>query len=91
MSYFLMNQHTETSFGHLMGYGAKYYSYLWSKIFALICSMHIKKYGLLNPEIGKQYAEKILKPGGSREPQYLLEDFLGREPNSAAFFKNLGI
>ncbi|MFA6066286.1 MAG: M3 family metallopeptidase [Candidatus Babeliaceae bacterium] len=88
---FVDDQHTETSFGHLMGYGAKYYSYLWSKIFALDMFDHIKQHGLLDPVVGGQYSQKILKKGGSLEPQELLRDFLGREPNSIAFFKDLGI
>lgn len=85
------NDHFQASFGHLTDYGAKYYSYLWSKVYALDLFAHIKKHGLLNKEIGKEYSEKILMKGGSYEPQKLLKDFLGREPNSEAFFKDMGI
>jgi len=88
---FVTDEYSEASFGHLMGYGAKYYSYLWSKVFALDLFDHIKKHGLLNPQIGVRYATTILAPGGSREPQYLLHDFLGREPSTAAFFNDFGI
>jgi thimet oligopeptidase len=83
--------HFEANFGHLVGYGAGYYGYLWSKVFALDMFEHIKKAGLLNPEIGRQYIAKILAPGGSKQPMEMLEDFLGRAPKSDAFFEDLGV
>lgn len=79
------------SFGHLTDYGAKYYSYMWSKVFALDMFNKIKTQGLLNPVAGKEYREKILAPGGSIDPNILLENFLGRKPSQDAFFKDLGI
>ncbi len=85
------NAHPYDSFGHLTDYGAKYYSYLWSKVFALDLFETIKKVGLLNPEIGVRYKEMILAPGGSKDPNELLKDFLGREPNNDAFMHDLGL
>jgi thimet oligopeptidase len=79
------------SFGHLTDYGAKYYGYLWSKVFALDLFDHIKKFGLLNPEIGEVYGQKVIGKGGSQDPNELLEDFLGRKPNDEAFFKDMGL
>ncbi len=83
--------HFYASFGHLTGYGAKYYSYLWSRVFALDLFNYIKTYGLLNPEIGIKYKNTILAPGGSKDPNELLQDFLGRAPNSDAFMHDLGL
>lgn len=83
--------HMYASFGHLTGYGARYYGYLWSKIFALDLFNEIKKQGLLNPVIGKRYRDLVIGKGGSQDPNILLKDFLGREPNSDAFFKDLGL
>lgn len=83
--------HSPFSFGHLTDYGARYYSYLWSKIFALDLFSYIKQFGLLNPEIGQRYVETILAKGGSKDPGQLLKDFLGREPNEEAFFEDLGL
>jgi len=85
------NTHFYTSFGHLTGYGAKYYGYLWSKVFALDVFSEIKKHGLLNPEIGTRYAQQVLGKGGSKDPRALLIDFLGREPRMDAFIKDLGL
>lgn len=79
------------SFGHLTGYGAKYYGYLWSKVFALDVFAQIKEHGLLDPVIGKKYVETILQPGGSQDPNELLVNFLGREPNIDAFIADLGL
>jgi thimet oligopeptidase len=83
--------HFECSFGHLMeGYGSKYYGYLWSRVYALDLFDTIKREGLLNPVIGRKYRDIVLAQGGSRPPQELLRTFLGREPRSDAFFKDLG-
>lgn len=76
-------------FGHLNGYGARYYGYLWSKVYALDIFEKIKKEGLLNPLIGKEYTRHILSKGGSLDPNQYLIDFLGREPNIEAFNKSI--
>ncbi len=80
------------TFGHLMGaYGAKYYGYLWSKVFALDLFDTIKKHGLLNGQIGQKYIDAVLSKGGSKDPNDLLVDFLGRQPNDTAFLRDLGL
>lgn len=83
--------HFYANFGHLMGYGAKYYGYMWSKVFALDMFDAIKKEGLLNPVMGKKYITDVLAPGGSKDANDLLRTFLGREPNQDAFLKDLGL
>jgi len=79
------------NFGHLTGYAAKYYGYLWSKVFALDLFETIAKEGLLNPEIGSRYVTEILSKGGSIDPNQLLKNFLGREPRQDAFIRDLGL
>jgi thimet oligopeptidase len=88
---FSPEDHMYASFGHLSGYGAKYYGYMWSKVFALDIFSLIKEKGLLNANIGKRYAEEVLGQGASVDPNILLEKFLGREPNNKAFLQDLGI
>jgi len=83
--------HFQCSFGHLMGYGAKYYGYLWSKVFALDIFYQIKQKGLLNPEAGKEFIDTILSKGGSVDPNQMLRDYLGREPKLDAFLDDLGM
>ncbi|RNE96407.1 metallo-peptidase, Clan MA(E), Family M3, partial [Trypanosoma conorhini] len=83
--------HFECSFGHLTSYGAGYYGYMWSKVFALDVYGYIKSHnGLLDPVIGKRYVSDIIGVGGGRDPSEMLKKFLGREPNSDAFLKSLG-
>lgn len=82
--------HFYASWGHLTGYAAKYYGYLWSRVFAQDVFEEIKKHGLLNPVIGKRYVDTIIGKGGSADPNELLRNFLGREPNNGAFLRDLG-
>ena len=88
---FSEDNHFYASFGHLTGYGAKYYGYLWSKVFALDLFATIKQYGLLNPEIGQKYITEVIGKGGAQDPNELLYNFLGREPNAQAFFEDMGL
>jgi thimet oligopeptidase len=81
--------HFYTGFGHLTGYAARYYSYLWAEVFACDVFAEIKKQGLLNPEIGARYVEHILGKGGSKDPYELLCSFLGRPPTHDAFLERL--
>lgn len=83
--------HSVCSFGHLCGYGAKYYGYMWSRVFADDVFAQVEKEGLLNPKAGARYVKHILGVGGSRNPDDMLRDYLGREPNSEAFFKKIGL
>jgi thimet oligopeptidase len=79
-----------SSFGHLIGYGPKYYGYLWARILGADIFEAIEKEGLLNPAAGKKYAQAILEPGGSQDPADLVRNYLGREPNQEAFLKKNG-
>lgn len=79
------------SFGHLISYDSKYYSYMWSKVFALDLFDKVKSSGLLDPKIGKEFVDKVLAKGGEVDPENLLIDFLGRKPNYDAFFAELGL
>lgn len=88
---FYPHDHSQAAFVHLTSYGARYYGYLWSKVFALDLFDTIKQHGLLDPNIGAHYLETVLSKGGSKDPNDLLFDFLGRAPNNEAFLKDLGL
>ncbi len=83
--------HFYAAFGHLVGYGAKYYGYMWSKVFALDMFYKVKEQGLLNSQAGQNLVGLVLSKGGSVDPDIMLKNFLGREPNQEAFLKDLGI
>ncbi|MCJ7725403.1 MAG: M3 family metallopeptidase, partial [Acidimicrobiia bacterium] len=79
------------SFGHLFGYDAGYYGYLWSKVYGDDMFSRFEEEGVLDPAVGKAYRMLVLEQGGSKDAADLLRDFLGREPNQAAFLRQLGI
>jgi thimet oligopeptidase len=69
--------HQFCSFGHLTGYGPKYYGYQWSKKLALQIFDYIKAHGgLLDPVMGQRYVSKVIGKGGSCDPNLLMDDFL---------------
>jgi thimet oligopeptidase len=76
-------------FGHLLGgYAAGYYGYMWSQVIALdMLSAFDGK--LMNPAVGQRYRQTILASGGQRPPHALVEAFLGRKPNSDAFYAEI--
>ena len=88
---FLDGTNFHASFGHLNGYGASYYGYMWSKVYAEDMFSVFEKTGILNATTGKRYRDIILAKGGSSDEFELVKQFLGREPNQEAFFKSLGV
>lgn len=78
-------------FGHFSGYDAGYYSYLWSHVICADMFVRFKKSGLLNPEIGNEFREKVLAVGGSRDEADTVKDFLGREFTEDAYLEEIGI
>jgi thimet oligopeptidase len=78
-------------FGHLNGYAAQYYGYLWSKVFAQDMFTVFQKNGFMDTASGIRYRLEILEKGASVSEMDMLRNFLGREPNSDAFLRSLGI
>ncbi|XP_046383083.1 mitochondrial intermediate peptidase [Ischnura elegans] len=68
-------------FGHLVGYGAKYYSYLMSRAVASRIWSHQFSQNPLELGVGKMYRNTCLAHGGGRPPSQLLNELLGEEPN----------
>jgi thimet oligopeptidase len=81
----------QASFGHLNGYGAAYYGYKWSEVYAHDMFSIFKEKGILDPKTGLRYRKIILEKGGTIDPLDLVKEFLGREPNSDAFLRSMGI
>lgn len=81
----------QAGFGHLFGYDAGYYGYLWSEVYADDMFTRFQAEGPLNERLGLEYRRTVLEPGGSVDGADLVRRFLGREPNHAAFLKNRGL
>ena len=83
--------HMQAAFGHLNGYGASYYGYLWSKVYAEDMFSVFEENGVLDKKTGKRYRDIILASGSTQDELELVKQFLGREPNNKAFLKSLGL
>jgi thimet oligopeptidase len=83
--------HFQGSFGHLTGYQAGYYGYMWSLVYAQDMFQRFKELGMLNPKAGAYYRDKILSKGGTEDSINLVRDYLGREPSMNAFLQSLGL
>ncbi|HSD21986.1 MAG TPA: M3 family metallopeptidase, partial [Anaeromyxobacter sp.] len=66
------------SFGHLDGYSAIYYTYMWSLVIAKDLFGPFREKGLMDPEPARRYRRAILEAGGSKPAAELVQDFLGR-------------
>ena len=73
------------------GYDAGYYGYAWSRVYAQDMFSAFEQGGIDNPQVGMRYRRAILEPGGTREPDELVRDFLGRASNADAFHRDLRI
>lgn len=78
-----------TSFGHLVGYSAMYYTYQWSLVIAKDLLTPFERAGLMATDVTRAYRDKVLVPGGSRDAAELVRDFLGREYDFAAYERYL--
>lgn len=70
--------HFQTAFGHLDGYSAVYYSYMWSLVIAKDFFSQFDRANLLAPDVARRYRNSILAPGGSKPADQLVRDFLAR-------------
>jgi thimet oligopeptidase len=86
---FLKGTHFQSSFGHLIGYDAGYYSYQWALSLSRDILTRFKKEGLMAPTTAAAFRNEVLAKGGGDDPRALLARFLGREPNSEAYLAYL--
>jgi thimet oligopeptidase len=82
------NTHFQAGFGHLFGYDAGYYGYLWSKVFGDDMFERFEQDGLA---AGADYRRIILEQGGAIDAADLVRTFLGRDPRNDAFLRDIGL
>ena len=83
----------QNGFGHIFagGYAAGYYSYKWAEVLSCDAYARFEEEGPFNEGTGRDFREKILARGGSREPMELFVDFRGREPSVEPLLRHSGI
>jgi thimet oligopeptidase len=82
---FVTDTHWQASFGHLDGYSAVYYTYMWSLVIAKDLFSQFDRANLMAPGTAKRYRDAVLSPGGSRPASKLVESFLNRPFNFKAW------
>jgi thimet oligopeptidase len=86
---YVKGTHFQSSFGHLIGYDAGYYSYQWALALSRDVLTRFRKEGLLNPATAAAWREQVLSKGGGVDERSMVQAFLGREPNNQAYFAYL--
>jgi Zn-dependent oligopeptidase len=82
---FVDGTHFQCAFGHLNGYSAVYYTYMWSLVIAKDMFSQFDHKNMLSPGVAKKYRDMVLAPGGSAPAAKLVESFLGRPFNNKAW------
>jgi thimet oligopeptidase len=75
----------QASFGHLDGYSAIYYTYMWSLVIAKDLLGPFREAGLMSDGPARRYRRAILEAGGSKPAAELVVDFLGRPSSFDAY------
>jgi thimet oligopeptidase len=82
--------HFEAGFGHLNGYAAGYYSYLWALVYAEDMFSVFEQNVIMNQELGLKLKQVVLERGSTVDEMEIVKEFLDREPNEKAFLKSIG-
>lgn len=76
-------------FGHLVGYGAKYYSYLVSKAVANSIWQRLFERDPLSASSGQRYVDEVLAHGGGKPPREIVQSVLGQKIDAKFLAKSL--
>ncbi len=84
-SEYVEDTYMHCSFGHLTGYSAIYYTYMWSLVIAKDMFSEFQNAGLYNNEVAHRYRATVLEPGGAKAAAMLVKDFLHRDYSFDAY------
>jgi thimet oligopeptidase len=76
--------HFQASFGHLNGYSAIYYTYMWSLVIAKDLFSRFDGH-LMDGAVAREYRQAILAAGGTKDASELTRNFLGRDYSTEPF------
>ncbi|KAK7090831.1 mitochondrial intermediate peptidase-like [Littorina saxatilis] len=76
---YVSNTAWQLRFGHLVGYGARYYAYLISRAVAARLWHTCFRDDPFNRNMGQRYREEMLQHGGGIHPTQLVEGMLGEK------------
>uniref|UniRef100_K3X1H8 Peptidase M3A/M3B catalytic domain-containing protein n=1 Tax=Globisporangium ultimum (strain ATCC 200006 / CBS 805.95 / DAOM BR144) TaxID=431595 RepID=K3X1H8_GLOUD len=80
-----------TRFGHLIGYGAGYYSYLYSRMFASDIWHACFSDNPINADAGDKLYKELMIHGGAKDPNEMLLTMIGRKPTPQSYLQELGV
>ena len=82
---FVKDTYYQASFGHLNGYSAVYYTYMWSLVIAKDLFTPFASKGVFDRGTADRYRERVLAMGGGKPAADLVADFLGRPYDFKAY------
>lgn len=83
------DQYLYTSFTHLNGYSATYYTYQWSLAISTDIFSKFETNGMMDKSTADAYRKIILEQGGKKPADDLIADFLGRPVSFEAYAERL--
>lgn len=72
--------------GHLVGYGAGYYSYLYAKMFASSIWQSVFAHNSLSRDAGELIINKMMVHGGAKDPMIMLHEIIGEDPMTERYY-----
>jgi mitochondrial intermediate peptidase len=86
---FASGTHWFTNVGHLVTYGAGYYGYLYSQMFADAIWNQLFRSRSMRREAGVKLWKTLLQHGGAKDPNIILAELLGQKPTVETYWRSI--